>query len=79
MTGKKSGSKPGYHRPTSPPLAGRNYPKIRDLRMHEHVGGNVAVEWNDAPFTLEATFRTGADKSGEPRTITVENLTCTSN
>lgn len=54
-------------------------PENRDLRMHEHVGGNVAVEWHDAPFTLEATFRTGADKSGEPRTITVENLTCTSN
>lgn len=54
-------------------------PENRDLRLHEHVGGNVAVEWNDAPFTLEATFRTGADKSGEPRTITVENLTCNLN
>jgi len=54
-------------------------PEIRDLRMHEHVGGNVAVEWNDKPFSLKATFKTGADKSGEPRTVTVENLTCTSN
>lgn len=54
-------------------------PENRDLRMHEYVGGNVAVEWHDEPFTLEATFRTGADKSGEPRTITVENLTCASN
>ncbi len=52
-------------------------PESRDLRQFEHVGGNVAVEWKDKPFTLVATFKTGADKSGKPRTITVENLTCT--
>ena len=53
-------------------------PENRDLRMHEVVGGNVAVEWQDMPFTLEATFRTGADKTGKPHIITVEDLTCTS-
>ena len=51
-------------------------PGSRDLRQHEHVGGNVAVEWQEQPFTLEATLRTGHDKSGKPRTIKVENLTC---
>ena len=51
-------------------------PGSRDLRQHEHVGGNVAVEWQQQPFSLEATFRTGMDKSGNPRTIKVEDLTC---
>jgi hypothetical protein len=51
-------------------------PESRDLRQYEHVGGNVAVEWKDEPFKLVATFKTGADKTGAPRTITVENLTC---
>ena len=51
-------------------------PESRDLRQYEHVGGNVAVEWKDEPFKLVATFKTGADKGGESRTITVENLTC---
>ena len=52
-------------------------PESRDLRQFEHVGGNVAVEWKDEPFTLVATFKTGVGKAGKPRTITVENLTCT--
>jgi hypothetical protein len=51
-------------------------PGSRDLRKHEHVGGNVAVEWQKKPFSLVATFRTGHDKAGPPRTIKVENLTC---
>lgn len=51
-------------------------PESRDLRQHEKVGGNVVVEWQDKPFKVIANFRTGADKSGKPRTITVENLTC---
>ena len=51
-------------------------PHSRDLRMHEHVGGNVAVEWQEKPFSLEATFRTGDDGSGPPRTIKVEDLSC---
>lgn len=51
-------------------------PESRDLRQFEHVGGNVAVEWKDQPFKLVASFKTGADKKGKPRTITVENLTC---
>ncbi|GMR06176.1 MAG: hypothetical protein BMS9Abin25_0759 [Gammaproteobacteria bacterium] len=53
-------------------------PESRDLRQHESVGGNVVVKWQDKPFKLIASFSTGADKSGQPRTITVENLTCTS-
>jgi hypothetical protein len=51
-------------------------PESRDLRQYEHVGGNVAVEWKDQPFKLIATFKTGADKTGKSKTITVENLTC---
>jgi hypothetical protein len=51
-------------------------PENRDLRQHEHVGGNVVVEWQEKPFKLVATLKTGADKSGKPRIITVENLTC---
>jgi hypothetical protein len=51
-------------------------PESRDLRQFEHVGGNVAVEWKDQPFKLIATFKTGADKTGKSKTITVENLTC---
>ena len=52
-------------------------PESRDLRQYEHVGGNVAVEWKEKPFKLVATFKTGINKSGTPRTITIENLTCT--
>ena len=51
-------------------------PEVRDLRLHEHVGGNVVVEWKDEPFKLVATLKTGTDKSGKPRIIVVENLTC---
>ncbi|MFW2439775.1 MAG: hypothetical protein ACN4GR_10425 [Arenicellales bacterium] len=51
-------------------------PESRDLRRYEHVGGNVAVEWKDGPFKLVATLKTGTDKSGKPRIIVVENLTC---
>ncbi len=51
-------------------------PEQRDLRRHEGVGGNIAVEWKDKPFKLVATFKTGSDKAGTPVTITVENLTC---
>ena len=68
----------GLPQPHQSTFSWTQLPEIRDLRMHELVGGNVAVEWQDKPFTLVATFRTGADKSGKPRIITVENLTCTS-
>ncbi len=52
-------------------------PESRDLRVDEHVAGNVAVPWQTQAFKLVASFKTGRDKSGEPRTIVLENLRCT--
>lgn len=76
---KKIWNKTGLSQAHQSTFGWTQLPESRDLRKHEHVGGNVAVEWHDKPFKLEATFRTGADKSGKSRTITIENLTCTSN
>lgn len=54
-------------------------PEIRDLRPNEPVGGNLTIAWQSRPFTLVANFRTDMDQSGEPRTLTFENLTCKEN
>lgn len=51
-------------------------PEIRDLHTDEHAGGNVTIPWQTGPFKLIATFRTGPDKSGEPKRLTFENLKC---
>jgi len=51
-------------------------PESRDLHIDEHAGGNVTIPWQSRPFKLVATFMTGPDKSGEPRTLVFENLEC---
>jgi len=51
-------------------------PESRDLRVDEHAAGNVTIPWQEKPFSMIATFRTGLDKSGTPRTVTLENLQC---
>ena len=51
-------------------------PESRDLRAHEHAGGNVVIPWQDQPFTLTANFRTGADGNGPVRTIVFRDLRC---
>jgi hypothetical protein len=51
-------------------------PESRDLRPHEHAGGHAVIPWQDGPFTLTVTLRSGADKSGTPRVLTFSNLRC---
>ena len=51
-------------------------PEVRDLHRHEHVGGQVALPWQDQPFRLVATFRSGIDKDGKPHKVSFEDLEC---
>lgn len=51
-------------------------PEVRDLQPYESVGGNLAVIAPAGEFTLEARFDTGADRRGEPITISVPHLKC---
>ncbi|MBZ0093237.1 MAG: hypothetical protein K8F27_13580 [Sulfuricellaceae bacterium] len=64
------------------PLASRatfgwsQLPESRDLLAGETVGGNVAVAPPSGPFSVEAVFATGADRSGPTLRIKVPNLKC---
>lgn len=51
-------------------------PEQRDLQPGEPVGGNLAILPPAGPFSLEASFRTGARKSGPALKIQVDNLRC---
>jgi hypothetical protein len=51
-------------------------PESRDLYPGETVGGNLAVEPPAEPFTVSATFATGANKNGTPIKFTTAPLTC---
>lgn len=51
-------------------------PDSRDLRPSEPVGGNVVLPYTDKPITVEASFARGADKTGEPLAVKIENLRC---
>ena len=51
-------------------------PERRDLRLDESVGGNVVIPWQSRPFTLTATFPTGASREGGPETIVFEGIRC---
>ncbi len=51
-------------------------PETLDFRPNEHEGGNIILPFSDKPFTLQAQFKTKADKSGKRFTIQVNNLQC---
>ena len=51
-------------------------PEQRDLRPDEPVGGNLTLVRTEAPFTLEAIFKTGADRRGGEIQLRYENLQC---
>ena len=51
-------------------------PEVRDLRPDEGVGGSVVIPWQEQPFTLRMSFRTGADQQGPLKTIVFEDLEC---
>lgn len=51
-------------------------PEVRDLRMHEGVGGNVVIPKQIEPFDLTMLFNTGFDKKGKVKKITFRNITC---
>ncbi|MEK8089053.1 hypothetical protein [Thermithiobacillus plumbiphilus] len=53
-------------------------PEQRDLQPGEPVGGNLAILPPAGPFSLEASFRTGAEKTGPVLKIQVDNLRCPS-
>jgi hypothetical protein len=51
-------------------------PEVRDLRLDESVGGNVVIPWQSRPFSLSATFPTGAGRQGRPKIIEFEDIRC---
>ena len=51
-------------------------PLVRDLQPDEQVGGNVVIPGGTRKFTVEASFRTGADKSGEMIRLGFGNVDC---
>lgn len=51
-------------------------PLVRDLQPDEHVGGNVVLPGGTQKFTLEASFRTGADRNGEIIRLGFGNVDC---
>ena len=51
-------------------------PEIRDLRIDEGVGGNIAIPMQSKPFTLKAQFNTGLNKEGNPRIIEFRDISC---
>ena len=51
-------------------------PEQRDLQPGEPVGGNLAILPPAGPFSLEVSFRTGAQKTGAALKIKADNLRC---
>lgn len=51
-------------------------PEQRDLQPGEPVGGNLAILPPAGPFSLVASFRTGAQKTGQVLKIQIDNLRC---
>jgi|GEM_PF-495421 len=52
-------------------------PESLDLRPDEAEGGNITFAPIQEPFTIEATFASGADRQGDPLTVRLEELRCT--
>jgi len=51
-------------------------PEQRDLHPGEPVGGNVTLAPSHSAFTVEARFRTGADKRGPLLRVRFDNVNC---
>lgn len=51
-------------------------PETRNLQPDESVGGSIAIPMQTKPFTLVARFNTRPDKSGKPKIVTFENVSC---
>ncbi len=51
-------------------------PEALDFRPNEREGGNIILPFSDKPFTLQAHFKTKADKSGKAFTAQIKNLQC---
>lgn len=73
---KKTWQKTGLEQPQQSTFGWTQLPESRDLHQHEHVGGQLALPWQEQPFKLVAIFRTAADKKGTPQKVVFENLTC---
>jgi hypothetical protein len=51
-------------------------PEQLDFRPHEAEGGNIILPRTDLPITINAQFRTGADKQGAIIKVQFDNVHC---
>lgn len=51
-------------------------PEILDFRPDEREGGNIILPRDDKPIQIQASFPTGADKSGTPIKVNFKNIQC---
>jgi hypothetical protein len=51
-------------------------PPVVDLHPDEPVGGNIVLPGSTERFDIEANFKTGADKQGEPLQVRFTNIEC---
>jgi len=51
-------------------------PESLDFRPGEAEGGNIVLPRTPDPFTIEAPFATGAERTGEPILVRFERLHC---
>ncbi len=51
-------------------------PPVVDLHPDEPVGGNIVLAGNTGRFDIEANFRTGADRQGEPLQVRFTGIEC---
>jgi hypothetical protein len=51
-------------------------PPVVDLHPDEPVGGNIVLPGSIGRFDIEANFKTGADKQGEPLQVRFTDIEC---
>ena len=51
-------------------------PPVVDLHPDEPVGGNIVLLGKTGRFDIEANFKTGADKQGEPLQVRFTDIEC---
>ena len=51
-------------------------PPVVDLHPDEPVGGNIVLLGSTGRFDIEANFKTGADKQGEPLQVRFTDIEC---
>ena len=51
-------------------------PPVVDLHPDEPVGGNIVLPGSTGRFDIEANFKTGADKQGEPLQVRFTDIEC---